>query len=225
MPWPEPTALPVSRAAPACRRRSLRTHGACWAAATGVQNLRPRRGQKQHRHPRPDGALPTGVSSKSEHEPGAIAPFTPTQNPSSGPPARTAAQWPEHGRGTDHSRDRADHRPGKRIHFATIRKPAPFWGKTRRELAGPDAGGPDADGGPCFSMMRAARYLIAACPAISRKFLPGEALHLWLGRDSICRSGALPRQTGWPVASAGMRRNKMDTPISASMRASGAPRQ
>src|SRR5882757_662037 len=34
MPWSEPTASPVSRAAPTCRRRSSRTPGACWAAAT-----------------------------------------------------------------------------------------------------------------------------------------------------------------------------------------------
>jgi hypothetical protein len=61
--------------------------------------------------------------------------------------------------------------------------------------------------------------------AISCEAFPGVAVHLWLGRDSICRSGALPRQTGWPVARAGMRRNRVDSPISASRRASGAPRQ
>src|SRR5450755_4187873 len=61
--------------------------------------------------------------------------------------------------------------------------------------------------------------------AISCRAFPGVAVHLWLGRDSICRSGALPRQTGWPVASAGMRRNRVDSPISVSTRAIGAPRQ
>ena len=135
MPWPEPTASPVSRAAPACRRRSSRTHGACWAAARRCTEPTAPAGTKAAPASASGWVLPAGVSSKSEHEPGAMAPFTPTRNHSSGPPARTAAKRPEHGRGTDHSRDRADHRPGKRIHFATLRKPAPFWrALTRRPL-------------------------------------------------------------------------------------------
>jgi xanthine/CO dehydrogenase XdhC/CoxF family maturation factor len=92
LPWSEPATSPAWPAAPACRRRSSRTHGPCSAAATrhlGPTALAVRKAARAsasgcgpaHRH----GPSP-------EPEPGRTASVRPAHTSAAGPPAATTAQ-------------------------------------------------------------------------------------------------------------------------------------
>jgi hypothetical protein len=74
--------VPVSRAAPARRRRPSRTHGACWAAAAQYPELTAPAATKAAPASASGWGPTYGRELNSEHEPGAMAPFTLTKAPS-----------------------------------------------------------------------------------------------------------------------------------------------